>query len=120
MLGKVNKKLGDTMYQFEVDGKDVIDVLSDMAQLSSMPDYCPLCKSSFCNLEMNKAKDDKGGEYTFVYVRCKKCNAKAQMGQYKSGGIYWKKFEKFEKGGTSYQGGLPEIQEDDILNESLN
>jgi len=90
----LNKKIGDEAFQFEAEGKDTFDTLVDIAQLSTMPDYCPLCESKFVQLEMNKGKSETG-EFTFVYVRCKKCNAKAQIGQYKSGGIFWKKFEAY-------------------------
>ena len=95
MIAKLVKKIGAEEFEFTVDAKDTFDALSEIAQVSSMPDYCPLCKGNFVQLEMNKSKGETG-EFTFVYVRCKTCNAKAQIGQYKSGGIFWKKFEAYE------------------------
>ena len=96
MIIKLKKKLGTTEYEFIMEGIKPFDVLQEAAQMSQMPDLCPLCNSDdTLELQMNKSKSEKG-EFTFIYVYCKHCNAKAQIGQYKTGGIFWKPFEKYE------------------------
>ena len=105
---QLNKKIGNETFQFIVDQKDAFDALTEISQLSSMPDYCPLCKGNFVQLEMNKSKSERG-EFTFVYVRCKTCGAKAQVGQYKSGGIFWKKFEEYKPQATTAMPTMNEI-----------
>ena len=115
MKATLNKKVGNETYQFVVEEKDTFDTLVGVAQVSTMPDYCPLCKGNFVQLEMNKSKGDTG-EFTFVYIRCKTCGAKAQIGQYKSGGIFWKKFEAYEpksKVGAMGAINIPTVEDDD-------
>ena len=93
---QINKKVGDTEFKFIVEGRNAFEALQEAAQVSSIPDYCPFCKGDEAlQLEMSKAKSEKG-EFTFVYIKCKSCLAKAQIGQFKSGGVFWKRFEKYE------------------------
>ena len=93
---KIQKNIGGTNFDFTVVEEKTFDALEQAAQVSSIPDYCPFCKGDEAlQLEMNKSKSEKG-EFTFVYIKCKACGAKAQVGQFKSGGIFWKKFEQFE------------------------
>lgn len=91
---KVNKKIGDCTFLFEVAEKDDMSTLHVAAVLSSAPDYCQECKNdSFFKLDSNK---DKEGNI-YVNVVCRKCGAKAKLGRYKTGGYFWHKFEKYEK-----------------------
>lgn len=87
---KVEKKIGNAVLEFIVDGEDELEVLSRAAGFTTIPTLCSLCKSEDVVLDSNKAE-----EYVFVKVRCLKCDARSQMGSLKKGGIFWKPFEKY-------------------------
>lgn len=91
---QINKLLGQDTYIFNIDKEKELDALADAGFLASMPSKCDCCQSIDVNLASNKATSEKG-TFTFVYVRCNKCGAKAQLGQYKTGGFFWKKFEQY-------------------------
>lgn len=87
----VKKQIGKSFLQFEVDEGKGRDALFNAGFFSSIPDTCGLCKSKEVQLKGNKAKG-----YTFVSVVCNRCGAKSDIGEYKDGGFFWKKFEKTE------------------------
>ncbi len=88
----IQKQIGRSVVKFETEEAKGRDALFTAGFLSSTPDTCGLCGSKEVNLEGNKAKG-----YTFVKVICTKCYGRAEMGEYKDGGYFWKKWEKFEK-----------------------
>lgn len=93
---KTEMNLGGVTYQMIFDEKDEMDTLQKSIVLSNPPRYCHECKNTeFFSLDSNK---DKEGN-VYVNVVCKKngCFAKAKLGQYKSGGYFWHKFEKYVK-----------------------
>ena len=94
MKARVSTKIGDATYTFAFDeGKDM-DILHHCAVLGNPPIYCNECKNNqYFRLDSNK---DKEGNI-YVNVVCKKCGAKAKLGQYKVGGYFWHKFEKYQK-----------------------
>jgi len=92
---QIKKQIGKALISFEVDEPKEKDALFSAGVLASTPDECSLCKSKDVSLSGNRAKG-----YTFVKVVCGKCGAKADLGEYKDGGFYWKKFEKFNDGGS--------------------
>ncbi|MHA1225108.1 MAG: hypothetical protein ACTSPV_00030 [Candidatus Hodarchaeales archaeon] len=79
---------------FEIEEKNELDAMSMAGFLSSMPSKCKLCGSDNVHLTSNKATTDEG-TYTFVKVICEDCNARSQLGQYKTGGFFWKQWEKY-------------------------
>jgi len=87
---KINKKIGDATFLFEVEEAKDVEALAKAGMLASVPDVCALCGGEV-TLTGRKAKG-----YTFVEVRCKKCNATSSLGQYKEGGFFWKRFEKYQ------------------------
>lgn len=87
---EVRKKIGDSVFSFEVDEKDEIESLFKAGVLASAPTKCGICKSENISLSGNKAQG-----YTFVKVLCRDCNARSQLGQYKDGGFFWKRWEKY-------------------------
>lgn len=90
---RVTTKVGTTSFQILVDEQKEMEALHKAAVLGAPPDYCPLCKNNeYFSLDSNK---DKEGNI-YVNVRCKKCQAKAKLGQYKAGGYFWHKFEVYE------------------------
>lgn len=95
MIAKANFKVGGVVYQFEVEEKDEIDTLHKIIVLTNPPRRCGECG----NIDKEKFylttnKDQEGN--TYVNLKCV-CGARSKLGQYKSGGFFWHKFEKWEK-----------------------
>lgn len=110
MVIKINKKLGDTAIQFEIEKQKDKEALFLAGSLVSMPTRCGICGNLDVVLTGNKAK-----EFTFVKVICNNCKARSQMGEYKDGsGFYWKDWEKYvPQEGPGRDGDIPVIEEDD-------
>ena len=104
MIAKAIVKLGNTEYEFQADEKDPIDSLHIVIALSSIRRSCNMCNASQEEFYFttNKNTSEKG-TFTFVNVKCGKCEARSGLGQYKSGGYFWKDFEKYGKGGQGEQ-----------------
>lgn len=88
---RIEKKIGQSTLEFIVDEEKEVDVLARAAGFTTIPTSCTLCKSDNVQLDSNKAKG-----YTFVKVKCLKCGGRAQLGQLKEGGIFWKPFEVYK------------------------
>jgi len=88
---KINKKIGNSTIQFEIEEPKDVEALALAGMIASAPSQCSLCKSQNVTLSGKKAKG-----YTFVEIKCEDCSASSSMGQYKEGGIFWKSFEKFQ------------------------
>jgi len=84
---KINKAIGKTSVQFEIEKESEMEALFLTGFLASTPTKCN-CGSEDVEFTSNKAKG-----YMFVKVACKKCNAVSQLGQYKDGGFFWKNWE---------------------------
>lgn len=93
----VKTPVGDVVYLYEIDEADEMQALHKAIALGNPPKYCNECKNTNgFHLDTNKDKDGN----IYVNVVCKGCGAKAKLGQYKSKGYFWHKFEKYVKGGT--------------------
>jgi len=68
-----------------------------------------VCESEDVILSGNKAKG-----YTFVKVVCNKCDARAQLGEYKEGGFYWKEWEKYIPKGGGRDESIPVIDDEEV------
>ena len=91
----ITKKIGKATLTFQVEGEKEVDAMFKAAGFATIPEKCGLCGSEDVVLDANKAE-----EYLFVKVKCLKCGGRSQMGQLKGNiGIFWKPFEKYEKGG---------------------
>ena len=88
---KIQKRLGTTTLQFEIDEPKEVEALAKAGMLASAPEICGLCKSQNITLLGKKAKG-----YTFVEVKCLECGASSSLGQYKEGGIFWKQWLKYQ------------------------
>lgn len=102
MKATVKTQVGKTVYTFEFDEKDEMQTLHLAAVLGNPPQYCQECKNTeHFALDSNKDKEAN----IYVNVVCKKCFAKAKLGQYKAGGYFWHKFVKYvkENGNTSQE-----------------
>jgi len=93
MIIKLNRKVGAATAQIEIEEKDNKDALALMCFFSE-PDYCFLCKGTNLKWESNKAQTDQG-TFTYIKRRCLNpaCKATSTMGEYKTGGFFWKPFE---------------------------
>lgn len=90
----VRTKIGQTEYQFDIEEKDEIEALHLAAVLGNPPQYCGECKNNE-HFRLDSNKDREGN--TYINVVCRKCGAKSKLGQYKVGGFFWHKFQKYEK-----------------------
>ncbi len=86
----IKRKIGDSVYEFEIEEKNEIEALAKAGSLTSMPAKCKLCGSIDVHLASNRAKG-----FLFVKVICHLCNARSQLGQYKEGGFFWKEWELY-------------------------
>lgn len=99
MILKTKFNIGKTNYELTLDEKDEMDTLLKAAVLSNPPSYCQVCKNNDPDgFKLTGNKDKDGNVY--VNIRCR-CGATAKLGQYKSGGYFWHKFEQYvPKGGA--------------------
>lgn len=105
MKGQVKFRLNDVEYTFQVEERQPIETLHVAIVLGNAPTYCNECKNvENFSLDSNKDKDGN----TYVNCVCRKCWAKAKLGQYKAGGFFWHKFVKYQREGGK------EIPEKDI------
>jgi hypothetical protein len=87
----ITKTIGMSSLTFEVEAEKELDALAKASFYTTAPDKCGSCGSTDVMLESNKAES-----FTFVKIRCNKCRATANMGQFKDGsGGFWKKFEAY-------------------------
>ncbi len=89
---KIRRSIGDSDFEFDIEGKNEADALAKAGNLANAPNFCGICKSKDVHLSSNTSKDG----FIFVKVICRACNARSQMGQYKAGGIFWKEWQKYQ------------------------
>ena len=87
----IQKIIGASTLTFEVEGEKEIDALNKAAAFATMPDQCGMCKSKDVMLDSNRAEG-----FVFIKVKCLSCNARSQMGQFKEGGVFFKKWEIYQ------------------------
>lgn len=92
---KTTTKLFNMLYELEFDEKNEMDTLHRAIVLSNPPQYCNACCKNDERFKLDSNKDKDGN--TYINVVCMACWAKAKLGQYKSGGYFWHKFEKYVK-----------------------
>lgn len=94
MIINVETKVDGVIYRLTIDEPKEMDSLHKASVLGNPPQYCNECQNAqYFRLDSNK---DKEGNI-YVNVVCKKCGAKAKLGQYKVGGFFWHKFERYQK-----------------------
>jgi len=93
----VQTTVGNVNYNYLIDEPKEMDAMHKAIVLGNPPKYCNCCSNNqYFRMDSNKATSDKG-TFTYINVMCTKCFAKATLGQYKAGGYFWHKFEKYEK-----------------------
>jgi len=105
MIIKIKKNFGNTQVELEVLAEKEKDALA-RALFYAESDVClyknneKICGSRLIVWQANKAKTDDG-IYTYIKRRCLACGATSMAGEYKEGGYYWKKWEKYDGGDKS-------------------
>jgi hypothetical protein len=89
----VKTKINNVIYEFKIDERNEMEALNKAAVLGNPPRYCNECKNKEI-FKLDSNKDKEGNIY--VNILCK-CGAKSKLGQYKTGGFFWHKFEKYIK-----------------------
>jgi hypothetical protein len=90
---RVKTLVGKSEFEFLITDNKEMDALHKAIVLGNPPQYCNECQNNqYFRMDSNK---DKEGN-TYVNVICSKCGAKAKLGQYKVGGYFWHKFEKWQ------------------------
>ena len=96
---KINAKLelGRGKYEFEIEERDDMEALHKAAVLCNPRRKCNCCDNiEQGRFKLDSNKDKEGNVY--VNVVCGGCGAKSKLGQYKTGGYFWREFEKYEGG----------------------
>lgn len=98
MIIKGNLKVGSTSLQFEAEGSDSgeMKAIHKVIALSNPRKECNVCHDEDNNNREIFSNISK--EFIFVKIMCTKCGSISQLGQYKSGGYFWKEFKKYNKG----------------------
>lgn len=95
MKASVQTKLGNVEYILEFEEKDEMETLNRVAVLGNPPTKCDNCPNDDpAEFFLQSNKDSEANIY--VNVECKTCGARAKLGQYKAGGYFWHKFEKWQ------------------------
>jgi hypothetical protein len=95
MLINVQTKLGNAVYNFTIEEKSDLDALHKAAVLGNPPTLCNECGSDKPeNFKLQSNKDTEGN--TYCNVECQ-CGARAKLGLYKSGGLFFHNFQKYTK-----------------------
>ena len=91
---KVTKSFQNTKLELEIPATSCKDALF-LASIFTVKDKCTLCGSTDISLEGNL--DDENNQY--VKRRCNntECGAASNLGSYRAGGYFWKRFEIYAK-----------------------
>lgn len=87
----INKALANSRMQVEIEERQDKDALLK-ATFFLTPDACGLCGGLNVVWEGRRAKAENG-TFTYISRRCADCTAQSNMGEYKDGGYFWKKWE---------------------------
>ena len=86
-------QIGKNIYTFEAEEQKEMESIHKVVVLSNPRRKCNLCDNKeWYKLISNK---DKEG-HCYVNILCK-CGAKSKLGQYMSGGYFWREFEMYTK-----------------------
>lgn len=76
----------------EIEDRDEMDTLHKAIILTNPRKVCNVCKAAE-GFYLTTNKDKEGNIY--VNVKCK-CGARSKLGQYKTGGYFWREFEVYQ------------------------
>ena len=86
-------RMGRATYKFVVDERDDLEALHKAIVLTNPRRICNVCQNT-TGFYFTSNKDKEGN--TYVNVKCPKCGAKSKLGLYKTGGFFWREFEKYQ------------------------
>ena len=93
----INKQIGNASLQITINEKDEKEALVK-AVVFAQPDICGLCKKENIVWQANKVKINAKETHTYIKRRCLSCEAVSVLGEFKTGGYFWKKWTKYKKG----------------------
>ena len=76
----------------EIEEQKEMETLHKAVVLANPRQFCNLCQGISFYWTTNK---DKEGNI-YVNVKCRKCGASSKLGQFKTGGYFWRDFAKYE------------------------
>ena len=91
---QVKMNVGAVDYVIDVEDQSEMETLHKAIVLSNPPKKCDVC-GNVENFKMDTNKDKEANVYVNISCENPACKAKAKLGQYKSGGYFWHKFEKY-------------------------
>lgn len=101
----IEKQLADK-YIIEVEDQSILNCIQKVSVFAEV-EKCTCCGSKNIHINYHKAMPKQGPNAgkTFEYYDfvCRDCKAKANIGQYQSGGVFLKAFERYEGGNQSEQ-----------------
>ena len=113
---KIKIDIGNSQLEFEV--RDIKDIFRETGAFTQIG-FCGICKSKNLGLEYRKVKsknkETEGQEFEYYAVICNDCNSKAHLGEYKGGGFYLKRWEKFDYNKNNNQHGSNEPAFNDVI-----
>jgi hypothetical protein len=77
----------------EIEEKDEMETLHKAIVLSNPRFFCNVCKDREAKKYWTTNKDTEGN--TYVNFACS-CGAKSKLGRYKTGGYFWREYEKYD------------------------
>lgn len=112
---KIKINIGKSQLEFE--GRDFREVSKEAAAFCQST-KCFLCKSQNVAIDYRYvvAKEGKnvGQGFDYYSVKCLDCGGRMQLGQYKTGGWFTKKWEKFEQRQQAQPQGQPQQNNDNL------
>lgn len=95
---KIQKQIQNTKLDIEIEDRSDKEALAK-ALFFAAPDKCGLCEGQNVYWNANKSKDDKGQSFTYIKRVCANpnCQAASTMGEYQTGGFFWKKWEIYHQ-----------------------
>jgi hypothetical protein len=97
---KVNKQLRGASLEVKINEEDGKEALA-RALVFTQPDICGLCKEENIIWDASKVKIKEKNTYTSIKRRCLSCGAISTLGEFRTGGYFWKKWTIYNKEGNS-------------------
>jgi transposase-like protein len=88
---KAKVKLADNL-TLEIEDRDEFETMAKAIVLAHPRTHCNECGNEK-GFYFVSNKDKEGNVY--INYKCPSCEAKSKLGRYKTGGYFWKDFEKY-------------------------
>jgi hypothetical protein len=93
---KVTVPVNGTRWEVLIQERDPRDAFV-WATLLSEPAICGACQGTDLVWSTRKVKDAKqNATYTYISRQCRKCRAQSDVGEYQTGGFFWKPWRKVQ------------------------